>query len=41
MKKALVILFLAVLLAGCAVLGPPVPPRVFDPVTMTPGEWPY
>lgn len=45
MKRMAVILLLLISISligiGCATIGTPVPPRVFDPVTMVPGEWPY
>lgn len=41
MKKIVGILVMTMVLLGCAAMGPSVPPRVFDPVTMIPGEWPY
>ena len=39
--KAMLLILLVVFLSGCAALGPTIPKRVYNPVTMIAGEWPY
>ncbi len=37
----ILIILLVMILTGCAAIETPIHPRVYDPVTMAPGEYPY
>jgi hypothetical protein len=41
MKTLLLAMVIGLLVSGCTAIGTSIPKRVFDPITMVPGEWPY
>jgi len=42
MKKLLpLVVTLILLVSGCTTIGTPILKRIYDPITMVPGEYPY